>query len=332
MRSRKDEGAEAKRELTPIGELLRQSSDFRPPTRAQQKLIDAAVQIQEEAPTAEDLAFMTRELVQCTLPHRDPGTARVWSRSNGNLTLTIQPGVDPQTLDLLGYPYGSIPRLILFWVTTEALRTGSKRLELGYSYSSFLREIGFSPETGRGKRGDAKRVMEQTRRLFAANVSFIQTAEIAGLQGERRRNMVIADESELWWSPKLPTQTALFPSWVELGEKFFNAITASPVPVDVRALRALKRSPLALDLYAWSTYKALSAARKGKPHFIPWRALAQQFGADYTNVHDFKKQANIAFKKIQEQYRGLKLKPEEGGIVILPTSKPAIPAKACGKL
>ena len=317
--------------LIRVGESLLQS-EFRPPTRAQQKLIDAAVQIQQEPPTAEDLAFMTRELVQCTLPHRDPGDVRVWSRANGNLTLTIQPGVDPRTLDLLGYPYGSIPRLLLFWVTTEALRTGSRRLELGSSYSAFLREIGLSPKTGRGKRGDAKRVMEQTRRLFAANVSFIQISEVAGMHGERRRNMVIADESELWWSPKSPDQSALFLSWVELGEKFFNAITAAPVPVDIRALRVLKRSPLALDLYAWTTYKALAVARKGKPHFVPWRSLAQQFGAEYSDIDDFKKQAKSALKNIQEQYKGLKLAQADGGIVILPSSKPAIPARVCGKL
>lgn len=44
------------------------------------------------------------------------------------------------------------------------------------------------------------------------------------------------------------------PSLKELGEDFFKMVTASPVPVDMRALRALKRSPLALDLYAWLTY------------------------------------------------------------------------------
>jgi hypothetical protein len=36
-----------------------------------------------------------------------------------------------------------------------------------------------------------------------------------------------------------------------LGENFFEAITAAPVPLDMRVLKTLKRSPLALDLYAW---------------------------------------------------------------------------------
>jgi len=80
----------------------------------------------------------------------------------------------------------------------------------------------------------------------------------------------------------------------ELGETFFEAITASPVPLDMRALRALKRSPLALDLYAWASYTTFSLSRKGSARFIPWRALAKQLGTDYGDVKDFKRKAGSA--------------------------------------
>ena len=68
----------------------------------------------------------------------------------------------------------------------------------------------------------------------------------------------------MWWHPH-PDQTALWESWIELGEKFFNAVMASPVPVDMRALRALKRSPLALDLYALISYRAFVIVQKKLP-------------------------------------------------------------------
>ena len=270
---------------------------------------------------------MARELVQCTLPHSDPGQVPFWTRTNGNLTLSIVSGVDPKAMKLVGYPYGSIPRLLIFWITTEALRTSSRHLHLGPSYAAFLREIGLDPNTGGGKRSDAKRVREQTRRLFAASISFIQTIDTPDLEGERRLNMPVAEASELWWNPKQPDQPTLWDSWVELGQRFYNAITAAPVPVDTRALRALKRSPLALDLYAWSTHKALAVARKGKPQFIPWRGLMAQFGADYSDPKDFKKKAQDSLKKIQAVYPGLKLGPADGGILVLPTSRPAVAVK-----
>jgi hypothetical protein len=299
------------------------------PTRAQSKIISAAEQIYMDAPDPEDLAFLARELVQCTLPHSDPGQVPFWARTNGNMTLSIVSGFDPIKTRLVGYPYGSIPRLIMFWVTTEALRTKSRRLELGSSYNEFLREIGFDPNTGRGKRGDATRVKEQTRRLFASTISFIQTGQLApDREGERRLNMSVAAASELWWDPKLPNQVNLWDSWVELGDKFYAALTAAPVPVDVRALGALKRSPLALDLYAWATHKSLSVARKGKTQFVPWRGLKAQFGADYADIQNFRRKAVEALKKIQAVYPGLKLGEATGGLLVLPTSRPAIALKS----
>jgi Plasmid encoded RepA protein len=51
-------------------------------------------------------------------------------------------------------------------------------------------------------------------------------------------------ETEYWWSPKT-AQSTLWPSWVDLGERFYEAITEAPVPADMRALRLLKRFPLA---------------------------------------------------------------------------------------
>ncbi len=112
--------------------LKRIAKEVAPPTEAQKKLLEAAVQIRQD-PEAAEAAFMARQLVQCTLPHSNPGDVPAWSRRNGNLTLGITPGWDFDKNKSVGYPYGSIPRLLLFWVTTEALRTGSRRLKLGHS-------------------------------------------------------------------------------------------------------------------------------------------------------------------------------------------------------
>ena len=34
-------------------------------------------------PTADDWAFLAREFILCTLPHRNPGDVPAWSRKNG---------------------------------------------------------------------------------------------------------------------------------------------------------------------------------------------------------------------------------------------------------
>ena len=39
-------------------------------------------------------------------------------------------------------PFGNLPRLILAWVSTEAVRTQSRELVLGRSLSEFMRTLG----------------------------------------------------------------------------------------------------------------------------------------------------------------------------------------------
>jgi hypothetical protein len=317
--------------LTRVGDFELLKGLAAPPiTNQESGILSAAVEVRDQ-PNDEDLTYMARELVQCTLPHSDPGQVPFWKRTNGNLTLSIVSDYDPQTGELVGYPYGSIPRLVLFWLTTEALRTGSRRLELGRTYGSFLRDLGLDPNTGGGKRGDALRVRNQTRRLFTSRISFIQSyqGEHHGeeMNAEARVQMSIASKSLLWWDPKRPNQTNLWGSWVELSPEFFQAITSAPVPLDMRALKALKRSPLALDLYAWATHKSNSVARKGREQFIPWISLSAQFGSDYSNHLDFKRKAKAALRKIEAVYPGLKLRDATGGVVVLPTSRSAVAPK-----
>lgn len=296
-----------------------------PATRAQQALVEAGEAIQD-APDDAELAFLARQLVQCTLPHANPGDVPRWLRRNGHLSLIIQPGWDARKDCSIGYPYGTIPRLLLFWLNKEAVQTKSRRIELGRSLAQFMRQLGLDPSRG-GKRSDAHRMKDQMQRLFRARISFDSTAPVPGGELDRWIDMPVAPKGQLWWDHKQPLQDDLFASWIELGEDFYKAIIASPVPVDMRALKALKRSPLALDLYAWATHKALAVSRKGKPQFIPWSLLAVQFGADYRDHLDFKKKAKAALRKIQVVYPGLKLSNATGGVMVLPTSRPAIAAR-----
>ena len=98
---------------------------------------------------------MARQLVQCTLPHTDPGNVPLWKRSCGEMTLAIQPGIDIDTEKSIGYPYGTVPRLLLFWIITEAVQTKNRRIVLGRSLAEFMRALGFNPNGG-GKRSDHK--------------------------------------------------------------------------------------------------------------------------------------------------------------------------------
>jgi hypothetical protein len=123
---------------------------------------------------------------------------------------------------------------------------------------------------------------------------------------------------------RAPDQGALWGSWIELGELFYTAITSAPVPVDMRALRALKRSPLALDLYAWLTFQAFRAQQSKRPRFETWQQLHNHMGGDYADIDNFRKKVKAAMVKIRTVYPGLRLGRRLGGIEISPDSYPAI--------
>jgi hypothetical protein len=293
-------------------------------TESHRKLLDAAVVIRLD-PYAVERAYMARQLVQCTLPHRNPGKVEAWVRRDGRAALVIQPGWDARKNCSLGVPYGALARLLLFWIITEAVRTKSRRLELGASLSGFLRELGLTGQGG--KNSPAKRLRAQMQRLFAARISFQGSIEAGGVSGERWLNMEVAPKGELWWDLREPEQAALWESWIELGEEFFAAIIAAPVPVDMRVLRAIKRSPLALDLYAWVTYRVFQVNKKGAA-FVPWAGLQKQMGGEYKSVDEFARNAKKAFRRIRTVYPRLNLKYRKGGLVLepSPTSVPVLPA------
>src|SRR4051812_3536568 len=121
-------------------------------TRRPKKLSDAHMRIIQAGaeirttpePDPTDIAFMARQLVQATLPHSNPGNVPVWTRTNGRLTLVVRPHYDRKQGRYL-YPFGSVPRLLLFWITTEAVRTQSRLLYPGNSVAAFMRELDLNP-------------------------------------------------------------------------------------------------------------------------------------------------------------------------------------------
>ena len=99
--------------LTGVGDFELLNEFAAPVTKQESGILSPAVEVQAQ-PSDEDLTYMARELVQCTLPHSDPGQVPFWKRTNGNLTISITSDYDPQTGKLVGYPFGSTPRLLRF--------------------------------------------------------------------------------------------------------------------------------------------------------------------------------------------------------------------------
>jgi len=268
----------------------------------------------ETAQAAGAVGYMARVLVQATMPH-SAQTGNEFSRTNGRLNVSI---LAPAKI---GLPYGTYPRLLLAWLTTEAVRTKDPTLYLGHSLSVFMAKLGLLP-TG-GKWGTIPRLREQADRLFNSHVTaYESTLEPNGRHHSRGGNIMVADDWELWWDAhSTAEQGALWTSWVKLGDKFFNQVIERPVPIDLRAIRALKKSPLALDLYAWVTYRMSYLSQRTE---IPWGALQMQFGANYAadrkGRDNFRRKMLDALRKVGTVYPELRAAEGENGLVLRPSS------------
>lgn len=270
----------------------------------------------ESACDAGSIGFLARFLVQTTLPHRRQSGSQ-YTRSDGRFTLRIT------DIGGTGLPYGSYPRLILIWMTSEAVRTASRELELGASLTHFMSELGLHA-TG-GHWGTIPRFRDQMQRLMGAAISTRWEQDVDRQHLTAGENLFLADSFQLWWNPQILPATPRATSSITLSANFFEQLVAAPVPLDLRAVRALKQSPLALDLYAWATRRVSYLKR---PTLISWEALRRSFGAGYADTPQgrakFRAKVLQALRRVCSVYSTLRLEVEDSGVLILP-SAPHIP-------
>lgn len=277
------------------------------PQRINKFITEALALEYREAKDAGALGFMSRALVNCTMPHsklKEP----YYLRKNGVFSLAMMG--HPET----GIPYGSLPRLIMAYITTEAVKTQSPEIILGDSMNGFMRELGIVKSGGRW--GSVSRLKTQMERLVTCSISCRYSDEASTVG----KNIPLVDEYSLWWEPKQPDQMQLFQSSLTLSKKFFDEVIEAPVPIDLGALKVLKQSAMAIDLYTWITYRN-SYAKKNS--FIPWESLQLQFGAGYPETpqgkRNFKKKFVEALKGVSVVYpEAEKLRPETDHLLFVP--------------
>jgi hypothetical protein len=282
------------------------------------KLIDEALLIQEEdAQAAGTLGFMARAMVMATLPHKNPKTNR-FTRKNGNYTLSIS-----APFENVGLPYGTYPRLLLAWISTEAVKTKKQELVLGKSLSGFMSSLGLIPTGGRW--GTISRLKDQMDRLLSANFACRYDGVIANRAGVQTLKLDVAKSFEFWWEPKNPNQGSLWDSTLTLSTSFYDEVISNPIPVDLRALKALKGSAMALDIYTWATWRVFTA--RGKKVRIPWPLLQAQFGSAYADTRSgqqaFRRNFMKQLMRVKTVYPDLNIDKFEHGILLLP-SRPHI--------
>ena len=231
------------------------------------------------------------------------------TRSNGPFTLAMI-AVGTRRL-----PCGNLPRLLLAWECSEAVRTGRRDLVLEKRPCDFVGRLGINNGGGVPRR----QRRDQMERLFGCAVSL----HYRGDDRSVRRAGVIAGKAVFCWDDR-PDVDSLLPSEIRLSHPFFDSIVRQPIPIDLNCLHVLRRSALGLHLYLWLSCRTFSLthpfALTWKPVYARHRIFPEEAGDDLT-VRNFCKKCLRELKKIKRAWPGLRYTAERGRHI--PHSAPA---------
>ncbi len=258
--------------------------------------------------------YMYSGWCQTALPHkRLADNAAIWKLETDSMTLLVEPGVrvtpggNPTHV---GVPYGAIARLILIYLQSEALRTGSRDVELGGSLRAFLGRLNISVG---GK--TTRLVREQAERISRCRLTFHAARQGASMLV----NQNIVDIAMFVDDPSNAGQGTLFVETARLGEIFFQQMRKHAVPLDEAAIRHIRNSSMALDVYCWLAYRLHSLPA---PKAITWAALAGQFGAGIKLRKHFKPALLESLALAQAVYHDARVEVTETRLLLHPSPPP----------
>ena len=225
------------------------------------------------------------------LPHKRLPDDQPWEKTGHRVTLLVEPGRlrHGGKTRLFGVPYGARARMILLYLQTQAIRTGSREVALGRSMRDWMERMGLANggET-------AKALREQAARISACSLKFFW--EDGGADGFERGAIV---RSGLRFNVEYSGQGTLWEDRVILDETFYTALRDHPVPLLEAAIRQLRDRSMSLDIYVWLAWRL---HRLDKPTTVSWAGLHAQFGSGYKAVRQFKPRFSEALEAALAAY------------------------------
>jgi hypothetical protein len=311
--------AKKEKGLQRIGDIMRQGPpELRPVSLHQMRMIEASAAI-SAGQDDQEIAYHHTVFCQTALPYREVAE-RVWERRNGYVHISIEAGrafnPDQNAWINVPLPFGPKARVLMIHLDTEAVMNQSRLIDIRDSMTAFVKTLqGRSPNGPelRKFRAQSVAISNATFRLFASD----------GRNPAQQANVPIVSGFELWY-PKDDRQRTLWPSYVELSEKYYNTLIRHAVPLDNRAISALQHNALALDIYKWLAQRLVRVSAK-EPAFLPWTAAQLQFGQGYGQIRDFRRIFLKTLRMVQNQYPGAKVETDEKGLKLHHSRPPIAP-------
>lgn len=220
-----------------------------------------------------------------------------------HLMMTPRPYLDKEGKPVFaGVPYGSIARLILIFMMSEAVKNQNPRIYLGQSLRHWMARLGYQNFSG-GPRGTYTAFKDQALRL--ARLEWTIRREINNKQSHIS-DVRLAKDLMLW-----ETDNGPFSESIELAPEFFQHLLANPVALNEAAIRHLRGHPFALDVYTFLVYQLPNLDTDVL--FMSWRDLHTHFGTSGSFTR-FKQSFAEAWGLVSQVYPEARLELVRGGV------------------
>jgi hypothetical protein len=276
----------------------------------QRPLVDIAAEVM--ADETQRIGISYTGFCLTSLPHKRLPDEQTWEKKGHRVTLWVEPGRMKTRGKAVTYgvPYGARARMILLYLQTQAVRTGSREVALGRSMRDWMERMGLSVggETARSLR-------EQAARISACTLKFFWEDD----QHEGWTRGGIVTSGLRFKIPENDDQASLWEDRVVLDETFYAALRDHPVPVLEAAIRQLRDRSMSLDIYVWLAWRC---HQLGKPTPISWPAIHAQFGAGFKAMKHFKPSFVEALSAATAAYPDARVSVAENGITLYPSRPP----------
>jgi len=123
------------------------------------------------------------------------------------------------------------------------------------------------------------------------------------------------------WLQHEGSQKTLWPGVLELSNEFFETLALHAVPLDYRAISALKHSALALDVYTWLAHRLCRIDKEGGI-MLSGENIRDQFGQEYATSKDFKREFRDILTQVCTVYPDARIEGTPGGLILRPSPPP----------
>jgi hypothetical protein len=277
----------------------------------QRPLVDIAAEVM--ADESQRIGISYTGFCLTSLPHKRLPNDQTWEKKGHRVTLWVEPGRMKSRDKVVAYgvPYGARARMILLYLQTQAVRTGSREVALGRSMRDWMERMGVSVggETARSLR-------EQAGRISACSLKFFWEDEERGADGWAAGRIV---NSGLRFHVKEDTQGSLWEERVVLDEIFWKALRDHPVPLLEAAIRELRDRSMSLDIYVWLAWR-LHTLAKATP--VSWPAICAQFGTGFRELRHFRPRFTEALAAAVAAYPEARVDVGAAGVTLHPSRPP----------